>query len=130
MTVATWSDWRAAVGTDVAVEQRGAWTVRSCSDRRTSSGWATWDVTFRAPAGTGQATVVLDLPGVGPQALLAVPSAAEPDGTLLVATFVVPDDAPRGPDDALTGPADASADPTHPTTDGTTGPAAGAGTEA
>lgn len=126
MTVATWSDWRAAVGSDVPVEQRGTWTVRSCSDGRTSSGWATWDVTFRAPVGTGQVMVVLDLPGVGPQALLAVPSAAEPDGTLLVATFVVPDDAPRGPDDTLAGPAA----PTHPTTDGTTGPVADAGTEA
>lgn len=126
MTLATWSDWRAVVGTAVPVGPHGTWTVRSCSERRTSVGWATWDVTFLAPAGTGQETVVVDLPVAGPQTLLAVPSAAHPDGTLLVATFVVPDDVPT--DDAPTD--DAPADPTHPTTDGTRGPAAGAGTEA
>ncbi|GCD21249.1 hypothetical protein ACFO3K_14045 [Cellulomonas algicola] len=131
MTVATWSDWRAAVGAVVPAGPHGTWTVRSCSDRRTSAGWATWDVTFLAPAGTGQETVVLDLPGAGPQTLLAVPSAAHPDGALLVATFVVPDDAPAGADP--TGHDPGAADPTdltHPTTDGTRGPAADAGTEA
>ena len=134
--VATWSDWRAAVGADVAVEPPATWTVRACSDRRSSAGWATWDVTFGAPLGTDQQTVVLDLPGAGPQAVLAVPSRADADGTVLVATFVVPDDAT---DDALGDDPDrapgavpaAPADPTPPTTDGTPGDTApDAGTEA
>ena len=119
MRVATWSDWHAAVGTPVTVDGGGTWTVRACSDRRTSAGWATWDVTFLAPAGTGQDTVVLDLPAAGAQTVLVVPSGAHADGTLLVATFVVPDDAPT-----------AAPDPTAPSTDGTRGPAADAGTEA
>lgn len=112
--VATWSDWHAAVGAPVPVEPDATWTVRSCSDRRTASGWATWDVAFRAPLGTDQQTVVLTLPDAGPQAVLAVPSRADADGTVLVATFVVPAD-----------------DPTHPTTDGAPGGhATDAGTEA
>jgi phage baseplate assembly protein gpV len=94
------SDWHAAVGAElpVHVDPAERWTLVACTDAVETGGWRSWDVTFRAPAGRGQGTYVLDVPGVGEQAVFVVPTGGTDGSTTLTATFVVAaDPTPEGP---------------------------------
>jgi len=95
---ADWSDWLAAVGTELTVHPDERWMLATCTDAVETGGWRSWELTFRAPAGRGQGTYVLDVPGAGEQAVFVVPTAAADDATTLTATFVVAaDPTPGGP---------------------------------
>ena len=87
------SAWQDAVGRDLTVELSGetaTWRCVACTEPAARGGWLSWEVSLDAPGAVAQGLAVVHVPGAEPVEAFVVPSSATPEGTRLVATFVVP----------------------------------------